>query len=131
MCSLARWADLRAKFGISLKILLSTEVELHDIKKVLSNEKDVYENNVPPLLCIEKWDHLKQRAMSTARYRVPTTYEGEGVGVEHFVMIRLSYIKSEEDFSRNLEQTSLDLQSQEAKISKSSHEKVAVGKALS
>lgn len=50
-------------------------MHLYDIHEVLVTEEDVDENCEPPLINIEKWDHLKETAFDALHYRnLPMEY---------------------------------------------------------
>ncbi|KIM87282.1 hypothetical protein PILCRDRAFT_270801 [Piloderma croceum F 1598] len=57
------------------------EVHLHDINTVL-REKNIEEQDEPPLINFEKWVHLKEKALDAFRYRdFPPAYDADGHGM--------------------------------------------------
>lgn len=92
------------------------EAHLHYIRRIVFQEKDINEDHTPPLINIEKWNHLKEKALDALRYRdISLEYDEDGLETATaFLQRELQAIVVDRNFSQRLNIKSAELKQNEA-----------------
>jgi hypothetical protein len=110
------WINLKSS-NMTTPILLV--VDLHDMNGIMQGEENYkQQGNLPPSINLQKWVHLKDRAVSTLRYRdAPYIYDGQNLGVAmDYLKKGLESVSAKEEISTRLQANSAELKRNEDKL---------------